>query len=139
MESDASSRAHASEPAPGDSIRSLIVSFLSYLELRLKLSGLEARETGIRFLVLALLLVSAIVFCAGFVAMLVVFLLYLMMQIFHWEWGWSALALAAVLVIISIVLGLIFRCKIVEPLFPVTFAEFQKDRQWLEHTTKDSG
>jgi len=84
-------------------------------------------------------LISATVFFAGFVAMSIVFLLYLMMQIFHWEWGWSALALAAVLVIISIVLGLIFRSEIVEPLFPVTFAEFQKDRQWLEHTTKNSG
>ena len=76
MESDASRGAHASEPAPGDSIRSLIVSFLSYLELRLKLLGLETRETGIQFLVLALLLVSAIVFFAGFVAMLIAFLLY---------------------------------------------------------------
>jgi len=139
MESDASRGAHASEPTPVDSIRSLIVSFLSYLELRLKLLGLEARETGIQFLILALLLISATVFFAGFVAMLIVFLLYLMMLIFHWEWGWSAVALAAVLVVMSIVLGLIFRFKIVEPLFPVTFAEFQKDRQWLEHTTKNSG
>jgi uncharacterized membrane protein YqjE len=71
MESDASRGAHASEPGPGDSIRSLIVSFLSYLELRLKLLGLETRETGIQFLVLALLLVSTIIFFAGFVAMLI--------------------------------------------------------------------
>ena len=138
MDSDASHGTHDSEPAPGDLIPSLIPSFLSYLELRLRLLGLEARETGIQFLVLALLLVSTIIFFAGFVAMLIVFLLHLMMPIFHWEWGWSALALAAVLVIISIVLGLIFRSKIVEPLFPATFAEFQKDRQWLEYTTKSS-
>src|ERR1700732_4330669 len=115
MESDASCGAHASEPAPGDSIRSLIVSFLIYLELRLKLLGLETRETGIQFLVLALLLISAIVFFAGFVAMLIVFLLYLMMLIFHWEWGWSALALAAMLVVIGIVFELIFTSKIVKP------------------------
>jgi uncharacterized membrane protein YqjE len=101
--------------------------------------GWETRETGIQFLVLALLLVSTIIFFAGFVAMLIVSLLYLMMLIFHSEWGWSAIVLAAVLVVISIVLGLIFRSKIVKPFFPVTFAEFQKDRQWLEHTTKNSG
>ena len=139
MESDASRGTHASEPAPGDSIRTLIVSLLSYLELRLKLLGLETCEAGIQLLVLALLLVSTIIFFAGFVAMLIVFLLYLMMLIFHWEWGWSALALAAVLVVISIVLTLIFRFKIVKPLFPVTFVEFQKDRQWLQHATKNSG
>ena len=139
MDSDPSQGTRASEPAPTDSIRNAIAFFVRYLELRLQLFGLESRETGLHLLVLALLLVSTIIFFVGFVAMLIVFLLYLMMLIFHWKWGWSALALAAVLVIISIVLGLIFRSKIVEPLFPVTFAEFQKDRQWLEHTTKNSG
>jgi uncharacterized membrane protein YqjE len=139
MDSDASQGVHVSEPAPWDSIRFLVASFLSYLELRLKLLGLEISETGLHLLVLVLLLVSTITFFAGFVAMLIVFLLYLMMLILHWEWGWSALALAGVLVDISIAVGLIFRSRIVKPLFPVTFAEFQKDRQWLEHTTKSSG
>ena len=37
MESDASRGAHASEPAPGDSIRSLIVSLLTELEFRCKI------------------------------------------------------------------------------------------------------
>ena len=138
MDSDASHGVQASKPALGDSIRSSVASFLSYLELRLKLLGLETREAGLHSLVLALLLVSTIIFFAGFAAMLIVFLLYLMMLILHWEWGWSALALAAVLLAISIAVGLIFRSRIVKPFFPVTFAEFQKDRQWLEHATKDS-
>ena len=125
-------------PAPGDSIRSLIVSFLSYLELRLKLLGLETRETGIQFLVLALLLVSAIVFFAGFVAMLIVFLLYLMLLVLHWAWGWSALALAALLLVLSIGVGVIFRFKIVKPLFTATFAEFRKDRECLQYSTKSN-
>jgi uncharacterized membrane protein YqjE len=139
MDSDASHGAHVSEPAPGDPIQSLVASFLRYLELRLKLLGLETRETGLHLLVLGLLLVSTITFFAGFVAMLIVFLLYLMMLILHWEWGWGAVALAAVLLVTSIVFGLIFRSRIAKPFFPITFAEFQKDRQWLEHTTKDSG
>jgi uncharacterized membrane protein YqjE len=124
MDSDASQGVHVSEPAPGDSIRFLV---------------LETRETGLQLLVLGLLLVSTITFFAGFVAMLIVFLLYLMMLILHWEWGWSALALAGVLVAISIAVGLVFKSTIVKPLFPVTFAEFQKDRQWPEQTTKSSG
>src|ERR1700751_1008926 len=138
MESDCSRGAHASEPAPGDSIRSLIVSFLSYLELRLKLLGLETRETGIQFLVLALLLASAIVFFGGFVAMLIVFLLYLMMLVFHWEWGWSALALAGALLLVSIGVAGVLKFRIVKPFFPVTLAEFQKDREWLKQNTKSS-
>jgi uncharacterized membrane protein YqjE len=125
--------------APVDSIRTSIAFFVRYLELRLQLFGLESRETALHLLVLALLLVSTIIFFVGFVAMLIVFLLYLMMLILHWEWGWSALALAAVCLVFSIVVGVIFRFRIVKPIFPVTFAEFQKDREWLEPRTKSSG
>jgi uncharacterized membrane protein YqjE len=89
-------------------------------------------------LVLALLLMSTVICFVGFVGMLIVFLLYLMMLTLHWEWGWSALALAAVLLVVSIGVGVIFRLSIVKPFFPVTFAEFKKDREWLKHTTKSS-
>ena len=108
------------------------------LELRLQLFGLESRETGLHLLVLALLLVSTIIFFVGFVAMLIVFLLYLMMLTLHWEWGWSALALAGLLLLISIGMAVIFRFRIAKPFFPATLAEFQKDREWLKHTTKSS-
>src|ERR1700730_6252024 len=121
------------------SIRNAIAFFVRYLELRLQLFGLESRETELHLLVLALLLVSTIIFFVGFVAMLIVFLLYLMMLTLHWEWGWSALALAAVCLVVSIVVGVIFRFRIVKPIFPVTFDEFQKDREWLEPRTKSSG
>jgi uncharacterized membrane protein YqjE len=127
-----------SEPAPSVSIRDLLGSFVRYLEFRLQLLGLESREIGLHLLVLALLLVSTIVFFVGFVAMLVVFLLYLMMLTLHWGWGWCALALAAVLLVLSVGVAVIFRFKIEKPFFPATFAEFQKDREWLKNTTKSS-
>jgi hypothetical protein len=47
MDCDASHGVQASKVALGDSIRSLVASFLSYLELRLKLLGLETPETGL--------------------------------------------------------------------------------------------
>jgi uncharacterized membrane protein YqjE len=79
-----------------DSVRRWIASIVHYVELRLRLLGLESKEAGIHLLTLAVLLVSALVFLAGFLAMLIVFLLYLLILIFHWEWGWSALACAGV-------------------------------------------
>jgi uncharacterized membrane protein YqjE len=136
VDSDPSHRTQAS--ATGDSIRDSVAFFVRYLELRLQLFGLESRETGLHMLVLALLLMSTVICFVGFVGMLIVFLLYLMMLTLHWEWGWSALALAAVLLVVSIGVGVIFRLSIVKPFFPVTFAEFQKDREWLKHTTKSS-
>src|ERR1700732_334568 len=138
MELDPSQGPRASGPSSLESLQDLAASFLGYLELRLQLLGLESRETGIHLLILALLFVSVLICFGGFVIMLVVFLLYLMMLILHWEWGWSALALAVVLLLISIGMAVIFRFRIVGPFFPATFAEFQKDREWLKHTIKSN-
>jgi uncharacterized membrane protein YqjE len=114
--------------------RRWIASLVRYVELRFRLLGLESKEAGLHLLLLALLLVSSLVFLAGCLAMFVVFILYLLMLIFHWEWGWSALVCAAGLLVLSIIAATIFRFQIVKPLFVSTFAEFEKDREWLNHT-----
>ena len=43
--------------------------FLSYLELRLRLLGLESKEAGLHLLVLALLFAGTVVLFAGFLVM----------------------------------------------------------------------
>src|SRR5271165_2149454 len=131
MEPDVPLGISPSISSAADSLRRWIASLALYLELRFRLLGLESKEAGVHLLVVALLLVSAIVFFAGFLVMLIVFLLYLVMLIFHWEWGWSALACSGVLLVISVIAGVIIRFQIIKPLFPSTFAEFQKDREWL--------
>jgi uncharacterized membrane protein YqjE len=138
MDSEAPLGAQTSNQSASDSVRSWLASFLSYLELRLRLIGLESKEASVHLLVLALLFAGTVVFFAGFLIMLTVFLLYLLMLIFHWEWGWSALACGGLLLLSSIAAALIFRFRIVKPLFPTTFAEFEKDREWLTRKTKKS-
>ena len=138
MELDSSQSTGASKPSSLGSIQDLVACIVRYLELRLQLLGLESREAGFHLLILALLFVSILICFGGFVIMSVVFLLYLMMLILHWEWGWSALGLAAVLLLFSIGMAVIFRFRIVKPFFPTTLAEFQKDREWLKHTRKSS-
>ena len=119
-------------------LRDLVAHFVRYLELRLQLFGLESRKTGLHLLVLVLLLVTIVTCLVGFFAMMIVFLLYLMMLVLHWAWGWSALALAGLLLVLSIGVGVIFRSKFVKPLFPATFAEFRKDRECLQYSTKSN-
>ena len=138
MELDSTQSTGASKPSSLGSIQDLVAFFVRYLELRLQLLGLESREAGFHLLILALLFVSVLVCFGGFVIMLVVFLLFLMMLILHWAWGWSALGLAGVLLLFSIGMTVIFRFRVVKPFFPATLAEFQKDREWLKHTTKSS-
>jgi uncharacterized membrane protein YqjE len=138
MDPDAPLGAQALKQSTSDSVRNWIASLISYLELRLSLVGLESKEAGLHLLVLALLFVGAVVFFAGFLVMLVVFLLYLLTLIFHWGWGWSALACGGVSLLLAIAAGLVLRYRIVKPLFPTTFAEFKRDREWLTHKTKES-
>jgi uncharacterized membrane protein YqjE len=138
MDPDAPLGTQASKQSTSDSVQRWVASFLAYLELRLRLLGLESKEAGVHLLVLALLFVGAIVFFAGFLVMLLVFLLYLLTLIFHWGWGWSALACGAVSLLAAIAAGVILRFRIVKPLFPTTLAEFKRDREWLTHPTKES-
>jgi uncharacterized membrane protein YqjE len=130
--------AQASKQSTSDSIRNWLASFLNYLELRLRLLGLESKEAGFHLLVLALLFVGTVVFFAGFLVMLLVFLLYLITLLFHWGWGWSALACGGVSLLVAIAAGVILRFRIVRPLFPTTLAELKRDREWLTHKAKES-
>lgn len=138
MDPDAPLGTQASKQSTSDSVRNWVASFLGYLELRLKLLGLESKEAGLHLLLLGLLFVGTVVFFAGFLVMLVVFLLYLLTIIFHWGWGWSALACGGVSLLVAIAAGVILRFRIVRPLFPTTLAELKRDREWLTHKTKKS-
>jgi uncharacterized membrane protein YqjE len=138
MDPDAALGAQASKQSTSETVRNWIASFLRYLELRLRLLGLVSKEAGLHLLVLALLFVGAVVFFAGFLVMLLVFLLYLITILFHWGWGWSALTCGVVSLLAAVAAGFVLRNWIVKPLFPTTFAEFKKDREWLTHKTKQS-
>jgi uncharacterized membrane protein YqjE len=138
MDPDAALGAQASKQSTSETVRNWIASFLRYLELRLRLVGIESKEAGLHLLVLALLFVGAVVFFAGFLVMLLVFLLYLITILFHWGWGWSALTCGIVSLLAAVAAGFVLRYRIVKPLFPTTFAEFKKDREWLTHKTKQS-
>src|SRR3981081_1655008 len=105
--------------AIGDSVRALLVSLLDYLELRLRLVGVETREAALHLLTVVLLVVTTLVCLSGFLVFLIVFVLYLMILISHLPWGWCALILAAGLFLISVVTGIIFRVRLSKALFPI--------------------
>ena len=138
MDSDAPVGVQTSKQSASDSVRNWIAAFIRYFELRLRLIGLESKETGVHLLVLGLLFVGTLVFFGGALVMLVVFLLFLMILILHWDWGWCALACAVLLLSISVLSAAFLRFRIVRPIFPVTLAEFKKDREWLSQKTKSS-
>jgi uncharacterized membrane protein YqjE len=99
--------------------------------------GLESRDAGSHLLILALLFVSTLALFAGFLVMFAVFLLYLIITLLHWEWGWGALLCGGFLLLGSIVAAIVLRFRVVRPLFPLTLAELQKDREWLKTKTRN--
>jgi uncharacterized membrane protein YqjE len=137
MSSVAPPGAETERVSTGDSIRDWVASFLRYGELRLRLLGLESKDAGLHLLILAVLFASVVALFVGFLLMLAVFLLYLIITLLHWEWGWGALLCSGILLLGSIVAALILRFQIVRPLFSLTLAELQKDREWLKTKTRN--
>ena len=137
MSSEAPPGAETEPVSTGDSIRQWIASFMHYAELRLRLLGLESREAGIQLLILGILFASSVALFVGFLLMFAVFLLYLIVTLLHWEWGWGALLCSGILLLGSVTAAIILRLRIARPLFPLTLAELQKDREWLKTKTRN--
>jgi uncharacterized membrane protein YqjE len=137
MSSVAPPGAESERASTGDSIRDWVASFLRYAELRLRLLGLESRDAGLHLLILALLFTSTLALFAGSLLMFGVFLLYLIVTLLHWEWGWGALLCAGVLLLGSITAAIALRFRVVRPVFSLTLAELQKDREWLKTKTRN--
>ena len=138
MSSVAPPGADAERVSTSDSIRAWIASLLRYAELRLRLLGLESKDAGIHLLILAILFASTVALFVGFLLMFAVFLLYLIVTLLHWEWGWGALLCSGILLLGSIIAAVVLRFRIVRPLFSMTLAELQKDREWLKTKTRNT-
>jgi uncharacterized membrane protein YqjE len=137
MSSEAPPGAETEPVSTGDSIRDWVASLLRFAELRLRLLGLESKEAGIHLLILGVLFASTVALFVGFLLMFAVFLLYLIVTLLHWDWGWGALLCSGILLLGSVMAAIILRFRIVRPLFPLTLAELEKDREWLKTKTRN--
>jgi uncharacterized membrane protein YqjE len=99
--------------------------------------GLESKDAGLHLLILAILFASTVALFASCLLMFAVFLLYLIITLLHWEWGWGALFCSGILLLGSVIAAIILRFRIGRPLFPLTLAELQKDREWLKTKTRN--
>ena len=112
-------------------LQEFCASGLAYLQARLTLAGLEAKEALVHFGIiigLCVLAVSVVVFGYLF---LCIALTVLIADALHVSPGWVILALALLhfLVAMSAVLIAFFRLKV--PVFEATLNELKKDRQWM--------
>jgi len=136
MDADAPAKANLDGNSTSDSVKDWVASLLHYFHLRLRLLGIEGKEAGIHLLIIGGLVVAALAMLAGATLMMGVFILFLICLLFHWDWGWAALLTAVILLLGSAGAAVTLRFIIARPLFPLTFAELEKDREWLKTKTR---
>ncbi len=134
MDAEASAQATPEKLSTSDSVKHWVAAFLRYLELKLRLLGIESKEAGLHLLILILLFSATVALFVAFLLLFSVFLLYLVMRLFGIEWGWSALICGGVVLLLSAVSAVVLRFRITKPIYPLTRAELKKDRSWLART-----
>lgn len=108
-----------------------------YIRVRFTLAGIEAKEAGIHFGILAGLLVAALVMVfIGylFLCLAAIFAIAALLPGPH-TWIWLTFAVALLHFGVAIAALLIVRARITTPVFSVTLDEFKKDQEWLNSTT----
>jgi uncharacterized membrane protein YqjE len=104
-----------------------------YLEARLQLAGLEAKEASLLYAVVLALLVGALVvvtFGYFFLCLAIVFLLAWLFGDGH-AWIWVTLGMAVLHFGGAAACVLIAKGKFARPVFSATLNQFRKDQEWL--------
>jgi len=110
-----------------DVVLSLIGAFGQYAESLGALAGEEAREAGVLYLRLALLLGGALFFLAFGYLLLVLFVAVLLATVFHVSWIWILLAFTVLHFVGAICCGVLVRSHWKTPIFSATRKEISRD------------
>jgi len=112
-------------------LRYLLASALGYFGARLELASIEGKEAlgtwgraaALVALALGLLAFGYLLLLLGAVAVLA--------WLTGWHWGWFALGFGFLHLVGTGVCLWLAKLRWGQPVFPMTFAEFRKDQQWL--------
>jgi uncharacterized membrane protein YqjE len=118
-----------------DHLRELFAAGLEYLQARLALAGIEAKEALLHFaIIIGLFVVALAVIVFGYL-FLCIALTVLLAQWLNISPGWVILILAAIhfAVALGSILFAIERLK--TSVFSATLAELKKDQEWLNRTS----
>lgn len=114
-------------------MRAFFAACVGYASARFRLASLEGKEASVeagKVLLLAGGALFVAIFGWLFLCLAVVFLL--ARALGEYGWIWASLIMAAVHFAVAVALGMVLRLRGGKGFFPLTAAEFQKDREWLE-------
>jgi len=119
-----------------DHLRELFAAGLEYLQARLALAGIEAKEALLHFGVIIALLVSAVAMLLFGYLFLCIAATVLIAKFLCVSPGWVILGLAAIHFVVAIGSILIAVSRLKTAVFSSTLSELKKDQQWLNHVSK---
>lgn len=110
-------------------------ALLSLIASRVALIQLESKQAAGQSARRAAIIIAAVI-CAFFTwALVLAGGIAALSQWTSWPWFWIAISAAAIHLIAAILLATAAKSSD-QPSFPVTRAEFQKDREWIENFQK---
>lgn len=130
--SDRTDRSDRASDRFGSSMRGAALGALEYLEARLALLRFEAKEAGRDLFVRVLCLLVAAGFCAiAYLALLVAAIGWISASR-EWPWPHVTGGAAALHLALAVLLILVAKRRFSRPPFQDSFAEWERDREWLE-------
>jgi uncharacterized membrane protein YqjE len=119
-----------------DHLRELFAAGAAYLQARLALAGIEAREALLHFgVIIALFIFSLALIVYGYLFLCIAATL-LIARFLAVPPGWVILALAVIHFAVALGAILFAVARLKTAVFAGTLAELKKDQQWLNHTSK---
>ena len=112
----------------------LISALLDYLKARLQLAGLEGKEAGVHYGVIAALGAAAVVVVFlgyFFLCFALVFLIAWLLGDGH-AWIWVTLGMAVLHFSVAVACLWMAKTRFGAPVFSATLEEFKKDQEWLK-------
>ena len=123
-----------------ENLLALASALTEFFETRLALVAQESKAALVQLLVLASCLILALILSAFGYGFLIASLVGGLAHIARISWLWIALVAAGLHVAIALVLLLVARNRMTQPLFRAAASELKKDREWLKNldTTNQS-
>jgi uncharacterized membrane protein YqjE len=115
------------------SLFGLVGGLGAFIESRIGLFATESKSALVQLLTLIVCVVTALIFFVMGYIFLIASAVVWLAGIAGVSWWWIALAGTCVHFLLAIILLLIAKARMAEPLFPITTAELEKDRQWLKN------
>lgn len=117
-------------------LRELLAAGLEYLQARLALAGIEAKEALLHFgIIIGVLIVAGAVVVFGYL-FLCIALTVLIAQLLQVSPGWVILALALVHFAVAAGCAIFAAVRLRTAVFSATLAELRKDRQWMNQASR---